>query len=110
MDCGNKKFCIRNPLNCDPEKEHACFFLSFTRDDQSVMVEMSGPSKGYLSFAFSDDRWMVCISHLHEGNERRLTGVRANQWQFSGLFQSRIIVLKRGMGRAGQEKLRTDSK
>ncbi|XP_044605472.2 ferric-chelate reductase 1 isoform X2 [Equus asinus] len=67
LDCGNKKFCIRNPLNCDPEKEHACFFLSFTRDDQSVMVEMSGPSKGYLSFAFSDDRWMgdddayVCI-------------------------------------------------
>ncbi|XP_029804586.1 ferric-chelate reductase 1 [Suricata suricatta] len=66
-DCGNKKFCIRNPLNCDPEKERACFFLSFTRDDQSVVVEMSGPSKGYLSFAFSHDRWMgdddayVCI-------------------------------------------------
>ncbi|KAI4591357.1 hypothetical protein MJG53_020366 [Ovis ammon polii x Ovis aries] len=66
-DCGNKKFCIRSPLNCDPEKERACVFLSFTRDDQSVMVEMSGPSKGYLSFAFSHDRWMgdddayVCI-------------------------------------------------
>ncbi|KAI4580529.1 hypothetical protein MJT46_019298 [Ovis ammon polii x Ovis aries] len=57
-DCGNKKFCIRSPLNCDPEKERACVFLSFTRDDQSVMVEMSGPSKGYLSFAFSHDRWM----------------------------------------------------
>ncbi|XP_008584354.1 PREDICTED: ferric-chelate reductase 1, partial [Galeopterus variegatus] len=56
-DCGNKKFCIRSPLNCDPE-ESACVFLSFTRDDQSVMVEMSGPSKGYLSFAFSHDRWM----------------------------------------------------
>uniref|UniRef100_A0A671F1C6 Ferric-chelate reductase 1 n=1 Tax=Rhinolophus ferrumequinum TaxID=59479 RepID=A0A671F1C6_RHIFE len=69
-DCGNKKFCVRSPLNCDPEKERACVFLSFTRDDQSVMVEMSGPSKGYLSFAFSHDRWMgdddayVCI---HEG-------------------------------------------
>ncbi|KAI5936877.1 Ferric-chelate reductase 1 [Manis javanica] len=66
-DCGNKKFCIRSPLNCDPEKEHACAFLSFTRDNQSVMVEMSGPSNGYLSFAFSHDRWMgdddayVCI-------------------------------------------------
>ncbi|XP_057603133.1 ferric-chelate reductase 1 isoform X2 [Hippopotamus amphibius kiboko] len=66
-DCGKKKFCIRSPLNCDPEKELACFFLSFTRDDQSVMVEMSGPSGGYLSFAFSHDRWMghddayVCI-------------------------------------------------
>nr|XP_012604083.1 ferric-chelate reductase 1 [Microcebus murinus]XP_012604084.1 ferric-chelate reductase 1 [Microcebus murinus]XP_012604085.1 ferric-chelate reductase 1 [Microcebus murinus]XP_012604086.1 ferric-chelate reductase 1 [Microcebus murinus] len=57
-DCGNKKFCIRSPLNCDPEKEAACIFLSFTRDDQSVMVEMSGPSKGYLSFALSHDRWM----------------------------------------------------
>ncbi|XP_034873844.1 ferric-chelate reductase 1 isoform X3 [Mirounga leonina] len=57
-DCGNKKFCIRSPVNCDPEKEPACFFLSFTRDDQSVVVEMSGPSKGYLSFAFSHDRWM----------------------------------------------------
>ncbi|XP_028344893.1 ferric-chelate reductase 1 isoform X2 [Physeter macrocephalus] len=66
-DCGNKKFCIRHPLNCDPEKELACVFLSFTRDAKSVMVEMRGPSKGYLSFAFSHDRWMgdddayVCI-------------------------------------------------
>ncbi|XP_072824247.1 ferric-chelate reductase 1 isoform X2 [Vicugna pacos] len=57
-DCGNKKFCIRSPENCDPEKELACVFLSFTRDDQSVMVEMSGPSKGYLSFALSHDQRM----------------------------------------------------
>ncbi|KAM9243089.1 ferric-chelate reductase 1 isoform 2-T4 [Dugong dugon] len=56
--CGNTKFCIRSPLNCDPEKERACVFVSFMRDDQSVMVEMSGPSKGYLSFALSHDRWM----------------------------------------------------
>ncbi|XP_012585512.1 PREDICTED: ferric-chelate reductase 1 [Condylura cristata] len=67
LDCGTKKFCIRSPSSCDPEKEHACVFLSFTPDDQSVMVEMSGPSEGYLSFAFSHDRWMgdddayVCI-------------------------------------------------
>ncbi|XP_012922658.1 ferric-chelate reductase 1 [Heterocephalus glaber] len=57
-DCGNKKFCIRSPLNCDPEKEHTCVFLSFMRDEQSVVVEMSGPGEGYLSFAFSRDRWM----------------------------------------------------
>uniref|UniRef100_A0A8D0MX58 Ferric-chelate reductase 1 n=1 Tax=Sus scrofa TaxID=9823 RepID=A0A8D0MX58_PIG len=57
-DCGNKKFCVRSPLNCDPAKELACVFLSFTRHDQSVMVEMSGPSEGYLSFALSHDRWM----------------------------------------------------
>ncbi|XP_057649626.1 ferric-chelate reductase 1 [Chionomys nivalis] len=57
-ECGSKKFCVRSPLNCDPETEPACFFLSFTRDDQSVMVEMSGPSEGYLSFALSRDQWM----------------------------------------------------
>ncbi|XP_004635739.1 ferric-chelate reductase 1 [Octodon degus] len=66
-DCGKKKFCVRSPFNCDPEKDHGCVFLSFTRDDQSVMVEMSGPGEGYLSFALSRDRWMgdddayVCI-------------------------------------------------
>lgn len=58
FECGNKKFCVRSPLNCDPEKEPACVFLSFTRDNQSVMVEMSGPSDGYVSFAFSHDQWM----------------------------------------------------
>lgn len=57
-DCGNKKFCVRSPLNCDPAKERTCVFLSFTRDDYSVVVELSGPSRGYLSFAFSHDRWM----------------------------------------------------
>ncbi|XP_038167203.1 ferric-chelate reductase 1 isoform X3 [Arvicola amphibius] len=57
-ECGSKKFCVRSPLDCDPETEPACFFLSFTRDDRSVMVEMSGPSEGYLSFALSRDRWM----------------------------------------------------
>ncbi|XP_006882499.1 PREDICTED: ferric-chelate reductase 1 [Elephantulus edwardii] len=66
-DCGNMKFCVRNPLDCDPEKDHACVFLSFRRKDQSVIVEMSGPSKGYLSFALSHDQWMgdddayICI-------------------------------------------------
>ncbi|XP_075396385.1 ferric-chelate reductase 1 [Tenrec ecaudatus] len=57
-DCGNKKFCVRSPLNCDPAEDRGCIFLSFTKDDQSVMVEMSGPSKGYLSFALSHDQWM----------------------------------------------------
>lgn len=57
-ECGNKKFCVRSPLNCDPENEPACVFLSFTRENQSVTVEMSGPSDGYVSFAFSHDQWM----------------------------------------------------
>ncbi|XP_036907244.1 ferric-chelate reductase 1 [Sturnira hondurensis] len=56
--CGNKKFCVRSPSACDPEKERTCVFLSFTRDGQSVVAELSGPSKGYLSFAFSHDTWM----------------------------------------------------
>lgn len=57
-ECGNKKFCVRSPLNCDPENEPACIFLSFVRDNQSVVVEMSGPSDGYVSFALSHDQWM----------------------------------------------------
>ncbi|XP_028358992.1 ferric-chelate reductase 1 [Phyllostomus discolor] len=57
-DCGNKKFCVRSPAACDPEKESDCIFLSFARDGQSVAVELSGPSRGYLSFALSHDRWM----------------------------------------------------
>ncbi|XP_070252483.1 ferric-chelate reductase 1 [Myotis yumanensis] len=56
--CGSKKFCVRSPSACDPAKEGTCLFLSFTPDDHSVTVEMSGPSKGYLSFALSHDRWM----------------------------------------------------
>nr|XP_044994354.1 ferric-chelate reductase 1 isoform X2 [Jaculus jaculus] len=57
-ECGKKKFCVRSPRSCDPEREATCFFLSFTREEQSVMVELSGPTGGYLSFAFSHDRWM----------------------------------------------------
>ncbi|XP_012886863.1 PREDICTED: ferric-chelate reductase 1 [Dipodomys ordii] len=78
-DCGNKKFCIRSPLNCDPADEPACVFLSFTRHDQSVLVEMSGPSEGYLSFALSHDRWMgnddayICI---HEDQTVRIQPAR----------------------------------
>ncbi|XP_048207983.1 ferric-chelate reductase 1 isoform X2 [Perognathus longimembris pacificus] len=56
--CGNKKFCVRSPLNCTPVDGPACVFLSFTKLNHSVLVEMSGPSEGYLSFALSHDRWM----------------------------------------------------
>ncbi|XP_044531816.1 ferric-chelate reductase 1-like [Gracilinanus agilis] len=58
LDCGGKKFCIRNPVNCDPENEYHCFFLSFERQNHSVLIEMSGPNEGYLSFALSHDQWM----------------------------------------------------
>ncbi|KAE8610491.1 hypothetical protein XENTR_v10012147 [Xenopus tropicalis] len=56
--CGSTKFCIRNPVSCDPEHNPKCFFLSFRKDGQSVLVEMSGPGQGYISFALSYDHWM----------------------------------------------------
>nr|XP_060629917.1 ferric-chelate reductase 1 isoform X1 [Anolis sagrei ordinatus] len=71
-DCGIRKFCVRSPSNCDP-KANDCFFLSFKQDDASVLVEMSGPSEGYIAFALSHDQWMgggddayLCISEDHQ--------------------------------------------
>ncbi|KAM6454405.1 ferric-chelate reductase 1 isoform 2-T2 [Liasis olivaceus] len=70
-DCGDRKFCVRNPTNCDP-KANNCFFLSFKQDYDSVLIEMSGPSEGYIAFALSHDQWMrggddayLCISEGH---------------------------------------------
>ncbi|XP_069795148.1 ferric-chelate reductase 1-like [Narcine bancroftii] len=57
-DCGDKKFCLRNPTGCDPEVDRLCFFLSFTVQDSSALFELSGPSNGYISFALSNDKWM----------------------------------------------------
>ncbi|XP_027724078.1 ferric-chelate reductase 1 [Vombatus ursinus] len=76
LNCGRTKFCIRNPVNCDPGNEYHCFFLSFERENNSVLIEMSGPNEGYLSFALSHDQWMgdddgyLCIRedetvHIH---------------------------------------------
>ncbi|OXB66171.1 hypothetical protein ASZ78_012970 [Callipepla squamata] len=68
--CGNTKFCLRNPPNCDPENA-SCFFLSFHQEGRSVLIEMSGASEGYLSFALSYDQWMgdddayLCINEDH---------------------------------------------
>lgn len=56
--CGSNKFCVRNPLWCDPRRDPQCFFLSFSRDGASMLIEMSGPVTGYLSFALSHDQWM----------------------------------------------------
>uniref|UniRef100_G3WM81 Ferric-chelate reductase 1 n=1 Tax=Sarcophilus harrisii TaxID=9305 RepID=G3WM81_SARHA len=64
LDCGEKKFCIRNPVNCDPENEYHCFFLSFERKNHSVLIEMSGPNEGYLSFALSHDQWMATLEAM----------------------------------------------
>ncbi|ETE73610.1 putative ferric-chelate reductase 1, partial [Ophiophagus hannah] len=70
-DCGDRKFCVRNPTHCDP-KSNNCFFLSFKQDNDSVWIEMSGPSEGYIAFALSHDQWMgdgddayLCISKVH---------------------------------------------
>ncbi|XP_051480500.1 ferric-chelate reductase 1 isoform X2 [Apus apus] len=68
--CGSTKFCIRNPSNCDPGST-SCFYLSFKREKSSVLIEMSGPSEGYLAFALSHDQWMggddayLCINEDH---------------------------------------------
>ncbi|XP_075689277.1 putative ferric-chelate reductase 1 [Rhinoderma darwinii] len=56
--CGSNKFCVRTPSSCDPQKDLQCFFLSFRRKGDSMLIEMSGPVKGYLSFALSHDQWM----------------------------------------------------
>ncbi|NXH19687.1 FRRS1 reductase, partial [Bucco capensis] len=68
--CGSVKFCIRNPSNCDPGSA-SCFFLSFQQENNSVFIEMSGPSEGYLAFALSHDQWMgdddayLCVNEGH---------------------------------------------
>ncbi|XP_041447087.1 ferric-chelate reductase 1 S homeolog isoform X2 [Xenopus laevis] len=57
--CGSSKFCIRNPVSCDPEHNPECFFLSFRKHGQSVLVEMTGPGQGNISFVLSHDQWMI---------------------------------------------------
>ncbi|XP_071606991.1 ferric-chelate reductase 1 isoform X2 [Heliangelus exortis] len=69
--CGKMKFCIRNPSNCDPES-CSCFYLSFQQEKSSVLIEMSGPSEGYLAFALSHDQWM---NVLEDVSWRLLDGV-----------------------------------
>ncbi|XP_066479467.1 ferric-chelate reductase 1-like [Tiliqua scincoides] len=56
-DCGSNKFCVRNPSNCNPASKN-CFFLAFRQEQDSVVIEMSGPSEGYIAFALSNDQWM----------------------------------------------------
>lgn len=49
---------MRSPSDCDP-KTKDCFFLSFKQDHNVILIEMSGPSEGYIAFALSHDQWMV---------------------------------------------------
>lgn len=93
---------MRSPSACDPAAERTCVFLSVTRDDQSVTVEMSGPSKGYLSFALSHDRWMVGTSHDIRGGDFS-PGVSSAQWRVSCWFQSQMHMREGWEGRAGDE-------
>ncbi|KAM9128937.1 putative ferric-chelate reductase 1 isoform 2-T2 [Pangshura tecta] len=72
--CGITKFCVRNPSKCDPGAAY-CFFLSFFKqNNHSVLIEMSGPSEGYIAFALSHDQWMgdddayLCINEDHHIN------------------------------------------
>ncbi|XP_041824125.1 putative ferric-chelate reductase 1 isoform X2 [Melanotaenia boesemani] len=71
VGCGHSKSCLRDPVDCHPESDPHCFFLSFTTDGSghSGMFELSGPAEGYLSFALSLDKWMgnddmyLCINN-----------------------------------------------
>ncbi|XP_070709371.1 putative ferric-chelate reductase 1 isoform X2 [Pempheris klunzingeri] len=60
VGCGHTKSCLRDPVDCCPESDPKCFFLSFITDQEgrSVMFELSGPAEGYMSFALSLDKWM----------------------------------------------------
>ncbi|XP_007250476.3 putative ferric-chelate reductase 1 [Astyanax mexicanus] len=56
--CGITKSCLREPAACDPQNDALCYFLSFAKEDDSVVFELSGPAPGYVSFALSTDKWM----------------------------------------------------
>ncbi|XP_027005373.2 putative ferric-chelate reductase 1 isoform X1 [Tachysurus fulvidraco] len=66
--CGDTKTCLRDPEGCNPEIDALCYFLSFTKMEQGVKFELSGPAAGYVSFALSTDQWMgnddvyLCVS------------------------------------------------
>ncbi|XP_066539185.1 putative ferric-chelate reductase 1 [Hoplias malabaricus] len=56
--CGHEKSCLREPAGCDPKSDAICYFLSFRREEESVVFELSGAAPGYVSFALSTDKWM----------------------------------------------------
>lgn len=56
--CGSSKSCLRDPDGCDPQSDTSCHFLSFRKEETSLMFELSGPAEGYVSFALSLDKWM----------------------------------------------------
>nr|XP_014346259.1 PREDICTED: putative ferric-chelate reductase 1 isoform X2 [Latimeria chalumnae] len=107
IGCGSSKFCVRDPSDCDPEKNPKCFFLSFLTDNCSLVIEMSGPGNGYVSFALSHDKWMgdddtyLCVKVDQEvqiypayatGRTRPIIGMetslREKAWRFAeGVIQ-----------------------
>ncbi|XP_057178358.1 putative ferric-chelate reductase 1 isoform X1 [Triplophysa rosa] len=56
--CGSSKSCLRDPDGCNPQNDTSCHFLSFRKEETSIMFELSGPAEGYVSFALSLDKWM----------------------------------------------------
>ncbi|KAA0704678.1 putative ferric-chelate reductase 1 [Triplophysa tibetana] len=56
--CGSSKSCLRDPDGCNPQNLTSCHFLSFRKEETSIMFELSGPAEGYVSFALSLDKWM----------------------------------------------------
>ncbi|XP_056379294.1 putative ferric-chelate reductase 1 isoform X2 [Hyla sarda] len=57
--CGTRKTCLSSPSDCDPSSSSSCVFMSSAKtDDGTYHYEISGPSAGYVSIGFSDDRLM----------------------------------------------------
>ncbi|XP_053325887.1 putative ferric-chelate reductase 1 [Spea bombifrons] len=88
--CGTQKVCFSSPADCDPSKSINCFFMSSSPvNGGGYQLEISGPSDGYVSIGFSDDKMMgnddiyICgmnsaggvgIQHAYsEGRSRPLT-------------------------------------
>ncbi|XP_078147573.1 putative ferric-chelate reductase 1 isoform X2 [Centroberyx gerrardi] len=65
--CGITKVCFSRPLNCDPAVNADCHFMSAwmsSLSNAAVQFEMTGPSRGYISFGFSDDQMMGNVSDV----------------------------------------------
>ncbi|KAK0130708.1 putative ferric-chelate reductase 1 [Merluccius polli] len=66
--CEVTKVCFSKPLHCNPAVDRGCYFMSASvspppsgsspPSGSVAQFEMKGPSPGYVSFGFSDDRQM----------------------------------------------------
>ncbi|KAJ0059057.1 hypothetical protein NL108_007437, partial [Boleophthalmus pectinirostris] len=115
--CGLSKSCLLDPPGCDPTHHPDCFYLSATTqgppEQQSVVFELSGPTKGYIAFALSWDTWMgdddayLCVNEDGQVSveaailtgrtypeEETQSGLHSVSWRISdGIIQCRFSRL-----------------